>query len=439
MTQKDDSTHICIIGAGASGIVAAKILHQRQIPFVAYEKGSQIGGLWRYNNDNGLSAAYATLHINTSRQRMAYSDFPMPDNYPVYPHHSQIIDYFDAYVDHFGFRDHIRFNTEVTRVTPDGQGGWRVRLADGSEHGYRAVIVANGHHWDPRWPDFPGSFSGRTMHSHDYRTPNPFDGARVLIVGIGNSAVDIAVDVCGTARRTIVSTRRSAYIVPKYMFGKPADEFTSPVTSRLPLSLQRLGYKLILWLSRGSQENYGVPVPKHKLLQEHPTVSSDFLLRAGHGDIEIKPNIAELQGDRVRFVDGTEAEVDTIIYCTGYNISFPFFPPEVLTVENNELPLYRRVVHPELPGIYFIGFLQPLGAVMPLAELQSQWVADLLQGRCALPDRDAMWQAIRKERRRMARRYVSSSRHTVQIDFFPYIHQIKREIKRGRRRAKRKT
>src|SRR5688572_11950428 len=196
------SAKVCVIGAGSSGIASCQVLAARGIEFDCFEVGSEVGGNWRYMNDNGMSSAYRSLHINTSRRMMEYATFPMPDDYPDYPDHFQIARYFDDYVDHFGFREKIRFQTEVMSVEPDGDGSWRVSWEDvrgrrGSGT-YSAVMIANGHHWNPRWPEppFPGSdgFTGEQMHVHDYKEHDVLAGKRVLILGIGNSATDLAVE-----------------------------------------------------------------------------------------------------------------------------------------------------------------------------------------------------------------------------------------------------
>ena len=423
----------CVIGAGSSGIASCQVLKARGIPFDCYEKGSAVGGNWRFMNDNGMSSAYRSLHINTSRGLMAYATYPMPAHYPDYPNHEQIAAYFDAYVDRFGFRDDIRFGTEVTRVEPTGD-GWDVTLGDGSTHRYEAVLVANGHHWDARWPDppFPGEFSGRQLHAHDYKDPQGMENKNVLVLGIGNSATDIAVETSRVANMTYLAMRRGAHVIPKYLKGRPTDELGSELTSRLPLALQRSMYARYLKTAQGEMESYGLPRPDHKLLEAHPTISSDLLSRIGHGRIRVKPNIERLEGERVRFADGTSEPVDVIVYCTGYKISFPFLGPDVISAPDNRIPLYRRVVDPDHPGLYFIGLIQPLGAIMPIAELQSEWVADILEGKVELPPRSTMQEVIRREDERMAKRYVRSPRHTIQVDFYPYMRTIRRERKRGR-------
>ncbi len=435
------SERVCVIGAGSSGIASAQILNARGIDFDSFEVGSQIGGNWRYLNDNRMSSAYRSLHINTSRRTMAYAAYPMPSDYPDYPNHFQIADYFDDYVDHFGFRDRIRFRTEVTGVGPAEGGSWRVdwRELDGGREGsglYTRVLVANGHHWDARWPEPPfegqAEFAGEQIHVHDYKTSDLLEGKRVLVLGIGNSACDVAVEASWTADRTFLAMRRSAWILPKYLAGKPTDELGTDLMAHVPLQVVRPLLHRQVRQAIGDPMDFGLPEPDHKLLEAHPTISSDLLPRIGHGNITVKPNIDAFVGDRiVRFADGSSEEIDLAIYCTGYKITFPFFDPGLISAPDNEIPLYRRVVSPEHAGLYFIGLLQPLGPIMPLAEAQSEWVADLIEGKASLPARAEMERVIAHERERMAKRYVASKRHTIQVDFEPYLRAVARERRNG--------
>jgi len=428
---------VCVIGAGSSGIVACQVLNARRVPFDCFEKGSQVGGNWRFENDNGMSSAYRSLHINTSRRVMAFKTLPMPDHYPDYPDHFQMAAYFDEYVDHFGLREKISFRTEVLSVEPV-EGEWEVTVADsrGSRETsrYRAVIVANGHHWDPRGPEpaFPGAddFSGEQLHAHHYREPDVLRGKRVLVLGLGNSATDIAVESSRIADKTFLAMRRGAYVLPKYMNGKPIDEVSTPLISRLPMPVQRFFSSRMLGIAAGDMTAYGLPKPDHKLFEAHPTVSSELLPRLGHGDIAVKPNIDRFSGGRtVRFADSSEEEIDLVVYCTGYKMTFPFFDPEVFSAPDNRLPLYRRVASVERPGLYLLGFIQPLGPIMPLAEAQAEWVADLLGGRAGLPAAAEMRREIAVEEEKMRKRFVASKRHTVEVDFYPYLREIRRERK----------
>jgi dimethylaniline monooxygenase (N-oxide forming) len=426
---------VCIIGAGSSGITASQVLAERGVDFDCFEMGSDVGGNWRYDNDNGVSSAYLSLHINTSRDVMEFAAYPMPKNLPDYPNHWQIAAYFDDFVKHFGLRERITFRTEVVNVVPNG-GGYAVTIrsrdTDGVEtRDYDQVLVANGHHWDPRWPEpaFPGEFEGQEIHAHYYRTPDVFAGKRVVVLGIGNSATDIAVESSRVAKATYLAMRRGAHILPKFLFGMPTDHLTDSPLARGPLVLQSLGMRAMLRIAVGKVTDYGLPKPDHAVLHAHPTVSDDLLTRLGHGDLTVKPSIAGFDGSRVEFTDGSSVEADVVVYSTGYRVSFPFLDETFVTTEDNHVDLYRRVVSVDHPGLYFIGLIQPLGAVMPLAEQQSHWVADLITGRCRLPSPSRMQAQIASYDRKLGKRYVASKRHTIQVDAHAYRAELLRERK----------
>lgn len=425
---------VCIIGAGSSGIAACKVLHEHGIPFDCFEASDRVGGNWAYDNPNNMSSAYKSLFINTSRERMEYSDYPMPKSYPVFPHHTQIAEYFNNYVDHFHFREHIRFNSLVTAANPLEGGGWEITLQDGSTQRYRALLVANGHHWDPRWPEpaFPGHFSGEIIHSHFYRVPDPYIDKKVLVLGFGNSAMDIASETSRVSKMTYLAVRRGFHIIPKYVLGRPLDQpiFYHRLPNPLLLRLVSLG----LAIQVGNLTNYGLPKPDHPVLHAHPTISSDILTRITHGRVQVKPNIRELDGDGVIFTDGSREEIDCIIYCTGYNITFPFFKPEIVKAKQNYLPLFQRVFHPVYRDLFFIGLLQPLGAIMPLAEIQSIWISKYLLGQYALPPQEELLRDIQRERAALRKRFGDSPRHTMEVDFLPYVRGVQKEMQRGAKR-----
>lgn len=424
----------CVIGAGSCGITVCKALHERGLPFDCFEKSDDIGGVWYYENPTGLSAAYRSLHINTTKQIMQYSDFPMPDEWPIYTHHSHIHQYFRDYAAHFRFRDKITFNTSVEHCERREDGTWDVRLSTGETRRYDCLFVCNGHHWDPRWPEppFPGEFHGTVMHAHAYRTPEFLSEKKLLLVGLGNSAMDIAVEASYLAETVYLAARRGTHIFPKYLWGKPTDQWLQPW---IPSWLAEPIFTAMLRIQQGRVENYGLPKPAHSLMQAHPTISSTILDRIGHGTIVPKPNIAELQGDRVRFEDGTTVEVDVIIYCTGYKVTFPFFDHEFFSADDNELPLYRHMLKPGIDNLFFIGFYQPLGAIFPLAEVQGVIGAEYLLGNYVPPMPAEMARDIAAENAAMQRRYVQSKRHTMQVDYYPFMRQLKDELRLGRKRA----
>ena len=430
----------CVIGAGSCGIAAAKALYEARIPFDCFEAGPVVGGLWVLDNPNGLSGAYRTLEMNTSGPRMSYSDFPLGDE--DYPPHEAVREYFDRYVDHFGFRETITFETKVEHVRRRDDGVWEVEISGQGAAGgretreYDAVVVANGHHWDPRWPEppFPGEFAGVQMHSHDYRDPGIFVGKRVVVVGGGNSGMDIARDAGGVAEAAFLSLRRGVHVLRKRLGRRrtPIDQTLAPPW--LPWPLKQKGFELIRRRS-GDISDYGFPEPDHRVGHAHPTVSDEIHDCLERGEVVAKPNIEELRGDRVLFKDGSEERVDVIVYCTGYRVSFPFFDEDFISAPGNDLRLFRRTFHPQIDGVYFLGLAQPLGALMPMAERQSTWIAELLTGRYRPPPKEEMEGDIARESEAHARRFYKSKRHTMEVDFDEWMRDARREIRRGERRA----
>ena len=428
----------CIIGAGSSGIAVAKALHERGLPFDCFEKSDRVGGNWVFANKNGMSAAYRDLFINTSRQRMAYSDFPMPESYPDFPHHTHIAAYFESYVEHFGFRERITFETGVEHAARRGDGVWEVRLEDGRTREYDALIVANGHHWKPRWPEpaFPGSdtFAGEQLHAHSYLDNSIFKDRRVVVLGMGNSAMDIAVESSYVAERTYLSARSGVWIIPKYIFGKPLDQLRND--PRVPFKVRQRVIQRLVRSYAGPPERYGLPKPTHRFGEAHPTVSGRILDRIQHGTITPKPNIESLGGTQVRFLDGSAVEADVVVYCTGYQIAFPFFDEDFISAPDNHIELFRRVFDPVVPNVFFIGLLQPLGAIMPIAEAQGAWVGDYLRGDYRLPSEERVRADIAADQARMRKRYVTSKRHTIQVDFEDYMYALEKERAEGAERAR---
>ena len=430
----------CIIGAGCSGFTTAKRLKDLGVPFDCFEMSDGVGGNWYFDNPNGLSACYQSLHIDTSKWRLAFEDFPVPADWPDFPHHRQLLGYFNAYVDHFGLRPLITFNTRVDTAARTADGLWSVTLSTGEMRTYDVLLVCNGHHWDPRLPDYPGRFDGPAFHAHDYRDPfRPVDmrGKTVVVVGMGNSAMDIASEL---SQRPIagalwVAARRGVWVLPKYMDGKVADKASMPhwMPRALGVALARGKIKRAV----GRMEDYGLPKPDHEPLEAHPSVSGEFLTRAGCGDVKFKPNIKALEGDKVRFEDDSVERVDVIVYATGYRISFPFFTDATLKPgADNRFPLYKRMFRPGIDNLIFMGLAQPLPTLVNFAEQQAKLVGAYLTGAYRLPEPAEMDRIIAADEALHTGQYYNAPRHTIQVDFGVYVHDLMKEIDRGAKRAK---
>jgi cation diffusion facilitator CzcD-associated flavoprotein CzcO len=436
-----DGQRVCVIGAGVSGLTAVKSLRDWGIEHTCFEASDEIGGNWYFRNPNGRSSAYRSLHIDTSRHSISFADFPMDERYPDFPHHSEIHRFLREYADRFGLREQMRFAVAVERAERLPGGGWQIQTDDGETHDFDSLLVCNGHHWDPSLPEFPGHFDGATLHSHHYIDPTePLDlrGKRVVVVGIGNSGVDIVSELSrkGVAERVLLSTRSGAWVMPKYVFGKPIDQAVKTIPW-LSLSLQRRAARILPRLVSGRMENFGLPTPNHNFLEAHPTVSSELLLRLGSGDALAKPDIDELLGDRVRFADGTVEPVDAIIFATGYKISFPFFKQDFISAPGNVLPLYKRMFKPGIDDLAFIGLGQAIPTIFPFAECQAKLAGRWLAGDWALPDRAGMEAEIRRDEQLHVRHYSSRQRHTMQLDYNFYEYDLrKRVIPAGQARAR---
>ncbi len=429
----------CIIGAGCSGFTTAKRLKDLGIPYDCFESSDEVGGNWYYKNPNGMSACYASLHIDTSKWRLAFEDYPVPADWPDFPHHSELFQYFKGYVDHFGLRETITFNTSVTSAKRRADGLWEVTCSGGKTRLYDVLFVCNGHHWSPRLPEYPGHFDGPAFHSHAYNDPfDPVDvrGKSVLVVGMGNSAMDIASELSQRpmAAKLTVSARRGVWVLPKYSNGRPSDKSAMPawMPRKLGLALARSAIKK----SIGYMENYGLPKPDHEPLEAHPSVSGEFLTRAGCGDIAFKPGIAALEGQQVRFTDGSVEAFDIIIYATGYDMRFPFFEdPALVPDQDHRLPLFKRMMNPEVPNLFYMGLAQPLPTLVNFAEQQARLAGAYLIGAWLPPSPDDMRRITAADEAQHTGQYYSSKRHTIQVDFGVYVADLKKEVARGAKRA----
>lgn len=364
-------TRYCIIGAGAAGISALQKLREAGHDVDCYEKTDRVGGHWHTD--------YDALHLITSRDMTHFEDFPMPSEYPHFPRRDQVRTYLESYAEANGLYDIIRFNTAVVSVVPipaagpTGSAGWTVTLDTGESVDYDGVLVANGHLWDQKIPQFPGEFTGKQIHSGSYRNIRDIEGNRVLVVGAGNSGCDLAVDVAQHRLEADIVIREGTYFQPKAYFGKPRQEVEF-LKQFAPDEVDLIS-RLLAKVTIGEWSDYpGMPEPKHRTLAEGSTVVNNLLLYwVHHGRIGIVPGIARFEGKTVHFTDGTLREYDTILWATGFHASLPFVD-ESLLQRRRGVPLrYAAGIVPAgLEKFYLIGMSAPRGPQIPIYGVQTK-------------------------------------------------------------------
>ncbi|GAB3811536.1 flavin-containing monooxygenase [Micromonospora zhanjiangensis] len=435
----DRGETVCVIGAGASGLTAVKNLKEHGFGVDCYERETGIGGAWNWRHDR--SPVYASTHLISSRPFTQFPDFPMPDSWPDYPHHSQLLSYFERYADHFDLRPHVWFGTEVVRVEPADGERWDVTTRSTGGYGgertsrYAAVVVANGHNWSPKMPDYEGlaDFRGKVIHSSAYKDPAQLRGKRVLVVGAGNTGCDIAVEAAQQAARCWHSTRRGYWYAPKYVLGRPADQVNDQVLAwRLPLWLRQWLFHRLLLLTVGDVTRFGLPRPDHKVYETHPIANSQLVYHVGHGGITPVPEVARFDPHGVRLTDGQVIEPDLVVLATGYLPRFEFLDPGVLGADAAGKPtLYLNAFPRRHPTLAVIGLVQPDSGIFPLAHWQSVAVARWLRLRETAPDRArAFGRRIEAEadRRWHEAKVKDSTRHWFEVGHYDYMRALQRAL-----------
>lgn len=433
----DRTDRVCVIGAGSSGLAAAKNLAQRGLEADVLEREDDLGGNWNYGKP--YARVYRSTHMISSKPFTQYPDFPMPAAYPDYPHHAQVLAYLRSYAEHFGVAGRVEYETPVERVEPvEGGRAWEVATGRGETRRYAAVVVANGHNWSPKVPAYPGTFTGETMHSAAYRTPHVFEGKRVLVLGGGNSGCDIAVEAAQHAEAAFHSTRRGYWYMPKYLMGRPSDQVGDLLLKLgVPLWARRLVGTVSYRLLVGSPKAMGLPAPDHRLFETHPIVNALLPYYVRHGAIAPKPDVAGFDGETVRFADGTTEEVDLIVFATGYNIDFPFIDRAHLNWRDGRPRLFRNVFHPEIDTLFVAGLIQPDSGQFGLVHWQTRAVALFLDAaRRGTPAAEAFRRRKRKWDEDLGHgiRYKDSTRHYLEVEHWSYLRGLRklcRELQAG--------
>jgi dimethylaniline monooxygenase (N-oxide forming) len=430
---------IGIIGAGAAGICGAKHMLEDGCDVTVYELGSHIGGMWVYQNDNGRSSAYRTLHINTARDLTNFSDLRFDSSVPPFPSHWDMARYLKQYADHFGVTKRVRFNTKVTRVAPAASYSfhkprWLIETASGESFEHDTVILATGHLTKPLEVEmFRDGFKGEYLHSHHYKQPEPFVGKRVCVVGVGNSALDIASDLAMTSPRVVMVARSNALIIPKLAFGKPFWDTIKPLYKPwVPAWVRSKALRSLVYVIQGDMASLGFPATAKRV---HATSNANIVNHIKYQRVTVKQGIERIDGRHITFSDGRTEEFDTLIAATGYLIDIDYMDPKVIEAKNNELDLYMRMVPPNWAGLYFLAFFNSDTALNWICEGQIRWIREIEMGRAALPSKREMLAEIEARKAWVQTHFKDTPRHTIEVEHLPYFVDLKRTMREAQKRA----
>jgi hypothetical protein len=365
----DESSLIAVVGAGPSGLAVAKALKDKGIAYKQLEADDDLGGNWYHG-------VYKTAHIISSKKTTEFSDFPMPEAYPDFQNSHQMLEYLRSFATTFGLRPNMEFNRKVTAVRQRADELWDVQLNSNEWRVFKGVVICNGHHWHKRFPDYPGKFDGTIIHSKDYKSPEQLRGKKVLVIGGGNSACDIASEAARVADSCSLSLRSGYWFLPKTVFGTPLTEIFSV---SWPVWAQRIVLKTILKITVGDYRKYGLPLPNHKIFERHPTVNSELLHYLKHGRIKPFPDVKSYQGEEIEFVDGQKSKFDLIVCATGYHLSVPCLPEKFVNVKNGVLQVYGGSAVLDAKNLYVFGTLQPRYGFGPLMTPAAELLATMIK------------------------------------------------------------
>ena len=425
MIAADSSLPVAIVGAGPAGLAAARALALRGIPYVQFERHTDVGGLW--DIDNPGTPMYRSAHFISSRDASGFFDHPMPKHYADYPSRPQILVYTRSFAERYGLRDGIRFGVSVDAARQEADGSWTLDTSAGEQRA-SAVICCSGVNWDPRMPEMPGEFTGQIIHSRDYRDASEFAGRRVLIVGLGNSGADIACDAATTAERAFISARRGYHFIPKHVLGKPSDE-----NNALPIWAERALYAVMRRLVIGDVTRWGLQKPDHKLFESHPLLNTQLLHHLQHGDVTAKPGIERFDGDEVVFTDGTRESVDLVVFATGYDMSIPYLPGDYLPWQGGRPRMYLNAFAREREGLFGVSYIEVNSSAYTLFDHIANLIASHLADVRDDPARAARFRELAAHDDPDLTggiRFIASDRHSGYVEVHAYKKALARVAKR---------
>ncbi|XP_075177117.1 dimethylaniline monooxygenase [N-oxide-forming] 2-like [Anomaloglossus baeobatrachus] len=439
---------VAIIGAGLSGLGAIKACVEEGLEPTCFEKGEDFGGLWRFKDEteDGRASIYNSLVTNVSKEIMCFSDFPMPDDFPNYLPHCKYLEYIKLYTEHFKLLQYIKFKTSVCRVEKHSDfqitGRWLVTTENNGEKKteiYDAVMVCTGQHAQPVVPldTFPGieNFKGQVRHCREYKRPVGFDGKRVLIIGMGNTGVDISTELCTRASQVYLSSRQGVWVFPRLgKGGLPFDleficRYFNWINNIMPAAVSRWMLKKYM-NDQFNHKLYNIQ-PEHRSEWKEPLVNEELPSRILSGSIMVKPHVTRFTETSAHFADGSVVDnLDVVLLATGYDYSFPFLDEAIVKKDENKGAFYKKVIPLgiEKPTIAFIAFILPIGPTMVVAELQSRWATRLFKGLHKLPSAEGIKKEMLKDEQLRKKWFATAKNNFRRTDYITYMDDLSSDI-----------
>ncbi len=367
-----------IVGAGPAGLAIAGRMRHQKIPFEIIEQQREVGSSWRNHYDR--------LHLHTVKQLSALPHLPFPTDYPIYVPRAKVVDYLDQYAQHFSIQPIFKTSLEKVQRQDDN---WLVQTDTDRTFLAKNVILTTGINRVPNIPTWQGqeAFQGKIIHSRAYKNPTPFLGAKVLVVGMGNTGAEIALDLAEKGVDVTVSIRSPICIVPRDVNGRPV-QLTAKTLAKIPFGIgDWLGTQIRRFII-GDLTKYGVPLSTmHPTVQlretgKTPIVDIGTAQAIKDGKIKAMGDIESFSEEGIRFKSGEQQAFDQVILATGYRANLVEFIPEIASqLDKYQLPK-SPIGEASLNNLFFVGFDNyQLGGILGIIQSESKKVVEVIKER----------------------------------------------------------
>ena len=431
---------VAVIGAGIAGLVTIKSCLEENLEAIAFEKSDYIGGNWKFKE--GEVSVFRNTELSSSRYITGFSDFPIPEQYPHFLKHEQYLTYLLDYARHFGLKERIKFGYRVDSLQQQGDKWLLTATKAGQTETYEfdSVAVCTGLNELPNMPDFPDidRFEGQLTHSSLYKDNRPYQDKSVVVIGGGESGGDQVNEISQVAKSVTLSLRRGVFIMPKLdeTMTLPGDYFHHRTTYHLPPVLyERIETAIQRLFSFINRDRKAWQI-RRKLIQlsggsyhqQFITKSDTFMKALAKPNVFLKPKLERFEADGIVFADGSKVQADAVVFSSGFNVRFPFLPIDSSNWDWRIL--YKKIFHPELPNLGFVGFARPnIGSMPPIMEMQARYFAGVASGRLQLPPLAQMQSEIERDAQQSRReKPLVSDRITGIVSYVPYMYELSESI-----------